>query len=116
MAIRTLYPGDTRHLNLHIADPRNSPANYNLAQAQTIELVIGDCELGTLRTISWSAAAVTVSPASAGNVSLTLLPSHTQTLAEGKYQLRIRVVEGDGDRYTVYSETLTVPCALPAGV
>lgn len=116
MAIRTLYPGDTRHLSLHVSDSRSVNNSYNLSQAQAIELVIGDCEQGTLRTISWVASAVTVSPASAGNVQLVLLPSHTASLPEGKYQLRIRVVEADGDRYTVYSETLTVPCALPAGV
>jgi hypothetical protein len=116
MAIRTLYPGDTRHINLHISDPRVSSQNYNLSQAQSLEIVIGTCEQSTLRTISYVASAVTVGAASAGDVQLTLLPSATATLPEGKYQLRIRVVEADGDRYTVYTETVTVPCALPATV
>jgi hypothetical protein len=116
MGLRILYPGDTRHISLEIKDPLSGNGFYNLAAASAVEIVIGNCEDGTQHTVSVNATQVTLGNPALGKCLLTLLPSATATLPEGKYQLRIRVVEADGDRYTVYTETVTVPCALPATV
>jgi hypothetical protein len=43
---------------------------------------------------------------------LTLDPAQTALIPEGKHELRIRVIESDGDRYTVYTEVVLVKCAL----
>jgi hypothetical protein len=112
MAVRVIYQNDTRHLLVQIADPRDASGLYNLSQAQAIELAIGDCPAGAIQTFSFVAGAVTVGPPANGQVSLTLDPAQTALLPEGKHQMRIRVIESDGDRYTVYTEAITVRCAM----
>lgn len=112
MAVRVIYQNDTRHLLLQIADPRDPSGIYDLSFAQTIEVAIGDCPAGAIQTFSFVAGAVTVGPPANGQVSLTLDPAQTALLPEGKHQMRIRVIESDGDRYTVYTEAITVRCAM----
>lgn len=112
MAVRVIYQNDTRHLLLQIADPRDPSGIYDLSFAQTIEVAIGDCPAGAIQTFTFSASAVTVGPPANGEVSLTLDPAQTALIPEGKHELRIRVIESDGDRYTVYTEVVLVKCSL----
>jgi hypothetical protein len=112
MAVRVIYQNDTRHLLLRIADPRDPSGIYDLSFAQTIEVAIGDCPAGAIQTFTFSAAAVTVGPPANGVVSLTLDAAQTALIPEGRHELRIRVIESDGDRYTVYTEVVLVKCSL----
>jgi hypothetical protein len=112
MAVRVIYQNDTRHLLLQIADPRDPSGIYDLSFAQTIEVAIGGCPAGAIQTFSFVAGAVTVGPPANGEVSLTLHPAQTALLPEGKHELRVRVLEADGDRYTVYTEMVTVKCSM----
>jgi len=112
MAVRVIYQNDTRHIRLQIADERAVSGIYDLSQAQTIEVAIGDCPTGALQVYSFLASAVIVGPPTNGEVSLTLTPAQTSLIPEGKHQFRVRVIEADGDRYTVYTEAVLFRCAM----
>lgn len=112
MAIKVIYQNDTRHIRVQVADERAVSGIYDLAQAQTVEVAIGDCPAGALQVYSFNAAAVTDGPPANGIVSLTLTPAQTSLIPEGKHEVRIRVIEADGDRYTVYTESVTFKCPM----
>lgn len=112
MAIRLIHTNDTRHIRLTIADERAVSGLYNLSQASTVEVAIGECPSGALQVYSYSAPAVTIGPPGNGQVELTLTPAQTSAIPEGKHQVRVRVIEPDGDRYTVYQEVVSFLCPL----
>lgn len=112
MAIRMIHANDTRHLRLVIQDERAVSGLYNLSQAQTIEVAIGDCPDGAIAVYTFNAPAVTIGPPANGQVELTLTPAQTNAIPEGKHQVRVRVIEADGDRYTVYHEVVAFKCAM----
>jgi hypothetical protein len=112
MAIRLIHINDTRHIRLTVSDERAVSGIYDLSQAQTVELAIGTCPTGALEVFSFPAASVTVGPPANGELSLTLTPAQTSLIPEGKHELRVRVIEPDGDRYTVYSELVAFKCAM----
>lgn len=112
MAIKLIHANDTRHLRLTIEDERAVSGLYNLTQAQTVEVAIGDCPSGAMQVFTFNAATVTVGPPANGQVDLTLTPAQTSLIPEGKHQVRVRVIEPDGDRYTVYTEVVSFRCPL----
>lgn len=112
MAIRVIYQNDTRHIRLQIADERAVSGIYDLSQADTVEVAVGVCPTGALQVFAFPAASVIVGPPANGEVSLTLSPAQTSSLPEGKHEFRVRVIEADSDRYTVYTEMVSVKCAL----
>jgi len=112
MAIRVIYQNDTRHIRMEIADERAVSGRYDLSQAQTVEIAIGDCPTGALQVFPYAAGPATVGPPANGLVSLTLTPAQTSLIPEGKHEFRVRVIEPDGDRYTVYSEKVAFKCPM----
>lgn len=113
--IGTLYPGDTRRILLTIADPNEPSLKYNLNQAAQIEMVVGICGEVENLVITWDVdGSIIQGPATDGTVLLPVNAGDTEDLEEGDYEVRFRVIETDGDRYTVYTERVKVPCAFPS--
>ena len=111
--METIYAGDTITIRLQITDPETGTGFYNLANATSIVVAIASTNSSEGVLIkTFSAASVMVGAASNGTVELKLLPADTDTITICNGVLQVRVIENDGDEYTVLYQPITIVKAI----